>query len=370
MKFSRVASLLGLASPPTLPMNQNLVEDVKRFLNPRINSARFMVGRNPESELLSQQLPFAGLIDDLAPAGSLWSGLPVVAMHEVPRDAWVLNASTSIAPVSVRRALSNNGFRQVLNLADLLCVPECPPNLVPWFVKDQRADMAAYWEQWLALYEKLGDPESRRVFEDVVLFRLTADPAYMDGYTVRLADQYFEKFLTLSDEVFVDAGGFDGDTTEQFCNRFPAYRKVHFIEPSASNMNAARRRLKAFDRVHFHSVGLSDCTTKLRFNAALGSASSISDKGGEQIVVERLDTLLTDPVGFIKMDLEGWEIHALRGSSETIRRNHPKLAISVYHKASHFREVPALVLDLCPDYKMYFRHYTEGWSESVLYFTL
>lgn len=370
MTFSRLEPIFDAAFFRTLPLNPTRTESAKRFLDPGVSIKRYIIGRNAESEFLSRQLPIAGLIDDRAPEGAFLFGVPIVAMQQVPQDAWVLNTSTSIAPISVGRSLSKLGLRQVLNLGDLLGLPECPPGLVPWFVKGQRTDMAAHWVEWLALYDRLDDPESRRVLEDVVLFRLTADPACMDGYTVRPTDQYFEEFLDLRDEVFVDAGGFDGDTTEHFCNRFPAYQRVHFIEPSVGNMAAARRRLKTFDRIEFHTVGLSDCRAKLKFNGASGSASSISTNGEEQIVVERLDALLVDHVSFIKMDLEGWEMHALRGAAETIRRDRPKLAISAYHKASDFREVPAFVLELCPDYKMYLRHYTEGWSESVLYFTL
>jgi len=51
----------------------------------------------------------------------------------------------------------------------------------------------------------------------------------MMNYSVRLNEQYFEDFLKIDQEIFVDAGGFDGDTTELFCTKYPKYKKVFFL---------------------------------------------------------------------------------------------------------------------------------------------
>jgi hypothetical protein len=68
------------------------------------------------------------------------------------------------------------------------------------------------------------------------------------------------------------------------------------------------------------------------------------------------------------MDLEGWELNALRGASRHIREDHPKLAISVYHHPSDFWRIPEYVLGLRGAYDVHLRHYSEGWSETVMYF--
>jgi FkbM family methyltransferase len=44
-------------------------------------------------------------------------------------------------------------------------------------------------------------------------------------------------------------------------------------------------------------------------------------------------------VDFIKMDIEGSELSALRGSSDTLRRFCPKLAISIYHRPKDLYEI-------------------------------
>ncbi len=68
------------------------------------------------------------------------------------------------------------------------------------------------------------------------------------------------------------------------------------------------------------------------------------------------------------MDLEGWELKALQGCREHILEDYPKLAISVYHSASDFWKVHQAIMAVRDDYSVYLRHYTEGWSETVMFF--
>jgi len=166
----------------------------------------------------------------------------------------------------------------------------------------------------------------------------------------------------------VDAGGFDGDTTEEFCRRYPDYRRVYLFEPSQHNMRAAKVRLEAFPRIAFHAEALSDQPGSMRFNAEAGSASAVTSGPGEDVKVTTLDLAVAEPVSFIKMDLEGWELKALAGCGRHIGDDRPKLAIAVYHRAADFREVWRYARSIHPDYKVYLRHYTQGWSETVMFF--
>lgn len=67
------------------------------------------------------------------------------------------------------------------------------------------------------------------------------------------------------------------------------------------------------------------------------------------------------------MDVEGAELDALIGASETIKNYHPKLAISIYHKSSDIYEIPKCILDIDNTYNFYIRHYTNLEFETVLY---
>ncbi len=68
------------------------------------------------------------------------------------------------------------------------------------------------------------------------------------------------------------------------------------------------------------------------------------------------------------MDIEGAEYDALRGAEQTISEHHPRLAISVYHRVDDLRRIPELVLSYRSDYDLFLRHYTEGVTETVMFF--
>ena len=87
-----------------------------------------------------------------------------------------------------------------------------------------------------------------------------------------------------------------------------------------------------------------------------------------EIEVRKLDDMLRDrKVTFLKMDIEGSELAALRGAERIIREQRPKLAICVYHKPEDMWEIPGFILNCHPDYKLYLRHYSISYTETVLY---
>jgi FkbM family methyltransferase len=314
--FKSAANAALTASPGDLSLARELLSGAG-------DRPRYLVGRNDEALSLIGRFRIDGLVDDFAEPGSAWNGLPAIAAARLPADAVVVNCSTSISPVAVAQRLRDAGVHAVVPFYDLV---------------------------------------------DLVCYRLTADARFMDRYAVRVQDQYFEPFLELGSEVFVDAGGFDGDTTQEFCRRVPDYRQVHLFEPSHHNMQAARKRLEGLRDISFHTEALSDQVGVMRFNAEAGSASAAADDAGEEVQVTTLDLAVAEPVSFIKMDLEGWELKALAGCERHIRDDRPKLAIAVYHQAADFRTIARYACSIRPDYRLYLRHYTQGWSETVMFF--
>ena len=133
-------------------------------------------------------------------------------------------------------------------------------------------------------------------------------------------------------------------------------------------MLAAKQRLQGYRSIDFLQLGLSDSNGELDFDPLAGSASAVGQTGSHKISVCTLDSQRAGPVSFIKMDLEGWELNALEGCKNHIAQHQPKLAIAVYHQACHFRQVWKYVRALNKNYKVYLRHYTQGWSETVMFF--
>lgn len=106
----------------------------------------------------------------------------------------------------------------------------------------------------------------------------------------------------------------------------------------------------------------------LRFSDLETTDSRITDTGTVSIDARKLDDVLQGKkVTFIKMDIEGAELAALRGAEKIIREQRPRLAICVYHKPEDIWEIPSLILSCNPDYRLYLRHYSITETETVLY---
>ena len=231
-------------------------------------------------------------------------------------------------------------------------------------------DIKSNLSKYRQIYELLHDKESKNQMYNILNFRISYDLNYMRSFSAKEDVQYFEEFLNLKEnnEVFVDIGGFDGYTSEEFIKKCPNYSSVHIFEPEELNFLLAQDRLSKYQNINYYKKGLSSKKKSLRFDAS-GSSSKINNIDGQLIIeVDKLDDLLNQKVTFIKMDIEGAEGMAIEGAKQIIKKYHPKLAISVYHKVDDFWKIPEQIFKIRKDYTIYLRHYTEGISETVMFF--
>ena len=199
-------------------------------------------------------------------------------------------------------------------------------------------------------------------------------PMYMAPLEMSpLKSQYFEKeIITLqNDEVFVDGGMYTGDTAEIFIDILNGkYRHYYGFEPDKKNCAEAIKRLSKEANVTVAAKGLWGRESQLKFSGDLTASSRLDEKDGSFLIdVTALDLFFSDkpPPTFIKMDIEGAELEALKGSDGLIRKYKPKLAICAYHKPEDIYALPELIASYRSDYKFYLRHYTNSLNETVLY---
>ena len=108
--------------------------------------------------------------------------------------------------------------------------------------------------------------------------------------------------------------------------------------------------------------------TVLKFDARGDSASAVYEYGDSEIIVKTLDgTVFQDKPTFIKMDIEGSETEALKGCKKIIEAYKPKLAICIYHKPEDLFEIPIMLKEMCPDYKLSVRQFADSRFETVCY---
>ena len=344
-----------------------LDEEARAFLGSDPNLPRFVLGKNEQARWCIRHGSVRGVVDDRAAPGDEWEGCAVIPANALPSGAIVVNCSTSIRPISAHSRLAAIDGVRVVAYADLVRASRSVP--LPEFVTAFRADYLENRERWDFMLRRLNDLKSRQTVESIMRFRTTGDYRQMSGFSVRFDDQYFDPVVVLSpSEVFVDCGGFDGDTVLAFLSRQPNYCHIYMFEPSTDNFEKASRRLLGIPNLSLISLAVSDRPGTLSFDPGAGSASKVTSEGSLAIKAVSLDEYIAARLTYIKMDLEGWETKALAGTKGHIINDHPKLAISVYHDASDFWKIPELVLGLREDYDVYLRHYSEGWSETVMYF--
>lgn len=196
----------------------------------------------------------------------------------------------------------------------------------------------------------------------------------LDKYHIKHMSMYSEKQyfdlpeLNLGEEYFADVGALDGATTKQF---FACVPKGHayVLEPNPEQSDVLKHTLATYPNAEIFPFGAYSENTTLFFDNSKDSAgAAISKDGTVAVEVRKLDDLLKGKkLTFIKMDIEGSELEALKGAEQIIREQKPKLAICVYHKPEDIWEVPSLILSYRPDYKLYLRHYSFVGVETVLY---
>lgn len=168
----------------------------------------------------------------------------------------------------------------------------------------------------------------------------------------------------------MDVGGYHGETSQAFADiTSNQYKRIYVFEPNEKLANICRSSLANVRNCSIIQKGAWDSEETFRFVEA-GEGSRI-DK--EADCVSEIRTISIDEVlagetaTYIKMDVEGAEINALRGAKQTITKYKPKLAISVYHKRDDIWEIPKLLLQYNPEYRFYLRVYSFSGNDTVLY---
>lgn len=223
------------------------------------------------------------------------------------------------------------------------------------------------------LNEILSDEKSREILEKLLQFRYTQDYSLLEE--INKEEQYYpENIINLQDdEIFVDAGAYNGNTVIQFVKKSRGnYRKIYTFEPDNNNFVDMGKRLKEYEinKVEMIQKGLSNKKNSVKFDGSQLAGSKIDENGNEIIETIDLDSFNLQGNMFIKMDIEGEELNALIGSKQTIIKNKPKLAICIYHKSEDLWTIPLYIKELVPEYKIYIRHHSSTPWETVCYATL
>lgn len=189
--------------------------------------------------------------------------------------------------------------------------------------------------------------------------------------------QYFDfPSLFHRGTAFIDGGCLNCRTSYIFADWCEGeYSKIFAFEPDPLSVAICEKNLseKGIRDFHLIQAGLSNRIGEAVFRTGLYNCSHIVEGDCEEENVETLPlttidhTVGEEPVGFIKMDIEGAELDALHGAKGIIVRDKPLMAISAYHRTGDMLAIMDYLHRLVPEYHFFLRHYSIGTADTVLY---
>ena len=312
-------------------------------------------------------------------------GIPVISFEQLRKlseneavDGAAVNVVlTSVFSGPILKKLKDISSIRLFELFSILMQDFFPKSFYHETLDDaERLDILEKFDQ---VIPRLNDDESQHVMK--IIRNVIAAQEKIDNHKfIEIAsdeDCYFisDVCASLSEKpVIVDCGGFTGDLMVALEKHGIMYEKVFSFEPNpwlydemCENVkkNHLENRFIPFPK----GVWESDGNAYLNFSEEdiAGGKLDLSNNGTRVEIISIDNFFKQQRIDFIKMDIEGAELHALQGGIMTIQRDRPILAISLYHSPHDVVDIPFYLMDMLDDYIFMVRHHSFIGSETVLY---
>lgn len=182
------------------------------------------------------------------------------------------------------------------------------------------AYLLKYKDSLEKVYEWLEDDLSKEVFMAFLKSKLSGNSDYLSDVSSRSGYEYFNQiFGEFDQEIIVDGGAYIGDTyMEAVKNKIP-FLKYYAFEPDEKSFKRLNENTGQDSRVIQISKGLYDSEQTLLFFGKGTEASQFQENcsSGVNTKVTSIDLAAYDAT-YIKLDVEGTEMKALKGAEKTI----------------------------------------------------
>ena len=232
------------------------------------------------------------------------------------------------------------------------------------------------------MFTYLADDYSRNVWKSVMAYRCGKINIIPDKYYSE-NDVYFPReriFELYNDTVFVDCGAYKGDTLFQF-KRYAKREKIIIkkmiaFERDKEKADFIRRmfpcesNIIVIEKGCFSYNGVASITPSYAPGHIVCEVvpDEVEGEGVIHMPVVTLDSIdECKDATFIKMDIEGSEFYAIKGAKNIIKRNHPVLAICIYHSLDDMLRLVEYIHNMDNNYRIYIRHHSPFITETVMY---
>ena len=221
-------------------------------------------------------------------------------------------------------------------------------------LEDEESHKVAFWQikSWFASAEELNKLEFKEIYSKGI---------YLQS----------EIFDFSKKENLIDCGAYNGDTLQYFLNNGIKWNKYYAFEMSKNNYHEFIKYKETLpqeiqDTLQVWNVGVGEKEETIYYSENI-SGTRAGSEGNQKSHIVTLDRVIDDRISYIKMDIEGSEMAALRGGRHLIIDNKPKCAICAYHQPSDLWDIPLYLKELVPEYRVFFRHHDYITSDVVCY---
>ncbi len=223
-------------------------------------------------------------------------------------------------------------------------------------------------DEFNRVYDLLSDAKSRETLENMINFKISGKPCYLDMCTAE-RDEVYDELVDLKDgEVFVDLGAYKGDTAAEFveacAKKGVNYKEIIAFEPNRKNYLKLVKNTEGY-KIRCFNAAAGSRTSSISFSQNEGRMARIVKEGGEITDAMAVDDI-TSEATIIKLDVEGAEFEAITGARENIR-NGSQVMCALYHRNEDMFKLPLLIHELNPELEFYMRHelYIPAWETNL-----
>ncbi|EXG83403.1 methyltransferase, FkbM family [Clostridium sp. ASBs410] len=218
------------------------------------------------------------------------------------------------------------------------------------------------WENFLWLYQKLSDYQSKKV-----LMAILKNWVFLDTESLSRVkkgqDDYYDLDLIAEGrgKIFVDIGAYYGSASLEYIKTYgKQYKEIICYEPNEHAVRSLEENVKEFEHIQIRSVALAS-VDKEKFLCTSGDDPVMthisSNRGTIPVRTKTLDSDVTVAIDIMNIDVNGYEDQVLAGAENHLKNDHPNLIIALYHGFEDLVRIPRMIADMNPDYKFYLRYY-------------
>ncbi len=334
------------------------------------------LGKKIASFLIKQRFNFYSFTDNNQKRwGEKINDKTILSPKEVSKDIkenaiWIVGIwSPGHSYVSTKQQLQSLGVANIFPAAALIQL--YPGDLLPHYHFQTREYFIQHKNEIKEVYENLADEESKNQFLAHVDCRVNLNFEGLPKADTQ--NQYFPSDVVSlgTNEVFLDAGAYDGDTLKDFVSRTKKnFQKYLALEPDPVNYKKLEEVSKSFanGKVEVFPYAVGSENTVLKFDATGGAGAGFSETGSIEVECKRVDDFFYDyKPTYLKLDIEGAELDALKGAEKTIETYKPKLAVCIYHLPGDLWRIFIYLHNKFPFYNFYARTHQYDGLDFVLY---